>query len=156
MRAGYDFATMPDHIADMNARAVDREQQSFDAIPSSARLARRFVSETLRLYGATDELISDYSLVVSELATNIIEHGDGSTMVVFLDIADPGWWELEVAGGATNPGSQLLRPETWTVAGSYEASGRGLGIVRHLMDDIATSFSGGRVSIRCRRRREAW
>jgi anti-sigma regulatory factor (Ser/Thr protein kinase) len=147
---------MPDHIADMNARAVDREQQSFAAVPGSARLARRFVSETLRLHGATDDLISDYCLVVSELATNVIEHGDGSTMVIFVDIADPAWWELEVAGGATNPGSQLLEPETWTVAGADEVSGRGLGIVRHLMDDIATELSDGRVSIRCRRRREAW
>ena len=140
----------------MNARAVDREQQAFEAVPGSARLARRFVSETLRLNGATDDLISDYCLVVSELATNIIEHGDGSSLVIFLDVADPAWWELEVAGGASRPGSQLLRPETWTVADSDDASGRGLGIVRHLMDDIATDTSGGRVSIRCRRRREAW
>jgi anti-sigma regulatory factor (Ser/Thr protein kinase) len=139
----------------MNASAVDREQQSFEAIPTSARAARQFVSDTLRTYGASPVVVADYALVVSELATNIIEHGDGSTLIIFLDVTDPEWWEVEVAGGSRTAPDQLREPNMWSVASADEASGRGLGIVRHLMDDIAIGINDGLFSIRCRRRREA-
>jgi anti-sigma regulatory factor (Ser/Thr protein kinase) len=137
----------------MNANALDREQQSFAAIPASARASRQFVTSTLRRHDAPPKVISDYALVVSELVTNIIEHGDGSSVVISLDVADPGWWEVEVVGGSANLPSTLLQPDTWTVASADEASGRGLGIVRHLMDDIITRTSDDQVSVRCRCRR---
>jgi anti-sigma regulatory factor (Ser/Thr protein kinase) len=137
----------------MKPSAVDREQRTLEAVPTSARAARQFVAETLREHGASTQVIKDYVLVVSELSTNIIEHGDGSSLVIYLDVADPGWWDIEVVGGASAPPAQLLRPETWTVASADDASGRGLGIVRHLMDEIATGSNGGQVSIRCRHRR---
>ncbi len=137
----------------MNSSAVDREQQTLEAVPTSARAARQFIAETLRMHGASSQVIKDYVLVVSELATNIIEHGDGSSLVIYLDVADQQWWEVEVVGGASAPPAQLLQPETWTVASADDASGRGLGIARHLMDEIATGSNAGQVSIRCRRRR---
>jgi hypothetical protein len=68
-------------------------------------------------------------------------------------VADPDWWEVEVVGGAATLPTMLLQPDTWTVAGANEASGRGLGIVRHLMDDIVSHTNAGQVSIRCRCRR---
>jgi anti-sigma regulatory factor (Ser/Thr protein kinase) len=135
----------------MTSNASDREQQTFEAVPTSARAARRFVSDTLRAHGAGLQLIKDFALVVSELATNIIEHGDGSRLVIYLDVADPQWWELEVVGGATTAPSQLRDPDTWTVAGVDNTSGRGLGIVRRLMHDITTGSTAGQFSIRCRR-----
>jgi anti-sigma regulatory factor (Ser/Thr protein kinase) len=142
-----------EHRPDMNPNALDREQQRFAAIPTSARAARQFVATTLRRHGAPTKVISDYALVVSELVTNIIEHGDGSSMVISLDMADPDWWEVEVVGGSTASPGTLLQPDTWTVASADKASGRGLGIVRHLMDDIVTKTDAGQVRIRCRRRR---
>jgi anti-sigma regulatory factor (Ser/Thr protein kinase) len=140
-------------LADMNASEIDREQKSFDPVPTSARAARQFVSETLRSNGATPKVIGDYALAVSELTTNIIEHGNRTSLIVFVDIADTDWWEVEVAGGAAAPARELLEPDTWTVAGADEVSGRGLGIVRHLMDEISSDITGGQISIRCRRRR---
>ena len=137
----------------MNASAIDRVQQTFAAVPTSARAARQFVTNTLRAHGAANSVISDYALVVSELATNIIEHGDGSDLVIFLDVADPDWWGMEVVGGATSASNHVLEPASWTVAAADEPSGRGLGIVRHLMDEIVTDTSDSQVSIRCRRRR---
>jgi anti-sigma regulatory factor (Ser/Thr protein kinase) len=74
-------------------------------------------------------------------------------MVISLDVANPDWWEVDVVGGSATSPSALLEPDTWTVAGADEVSGRGLGIVRHLMDDIVTDTSAGQVSIRCRCRR---
>jgi anti-sigma regulatory factor (Ser/Thr protein kinase) len=144
---------MMSHSADVNASAVDREQKTFESVPRSARAARQFVADTLRLHGAGPQIIRDYALIVSELATNIIEHGDGSSLVIFLDVADPQWWELEVVGGSSSAPDELLRPDTWAVASADEASGRGLGIVRHLVDDIFTGIKSGQISIRCRRRR---
>ena len=37
--------------------------------------------------------------MVSELASNIIEHGNGSSLIIDLDVADPEWWGMEVVGG---------------------------------------------------------
>ena len=138
----------------MNGSAVDREQHVFEAVPTSARAGRQFVTDTLREHGATIKVISDYALAVSELVTNIIEHGNGSNLTILLDVADPNWWEVEVVGGASGAPNHLLHPETWAVADEDEASGRGLGIVRHLMDEIISHTDAGQVSIRCRRRRE--
>jgi anti-sigma regulatory factor (Ser/Thr protein kinase) len=140
-------------LARMNASAIDREQKSFDAIPASARAARQFVTNAMRLHGASPKEISDYALVVSELTSNIIEHGNRSSLIVFVDVADNEWWEVEVVGGAEAPDLRLLAPDTWTVAGADEVSGRGLGIIRHLMDEITSDVTGGEISIRCRRRR---
>jgi anti-sigma regulatory factor (Ser/Thr protein kinase) len=138
---------------DRNASALDREQKTFEAVPTSARAARLFAADTLLAHGASPRVAKDFALIVSELTTNIIEHGDGSTLVIFLDVADPDWWEVEVVGGATTPPEKLLQPDTWSVAGAEEPSGRGLGIVRHLVDEVATRTNDGQVSIRCRRRR---
>ena len=139
----------------MNASAIDRVQQTLAAVPTSARAAREFVRDTLRSHGASNSVITDYALVVSELATNIIEHGDGSDLIVFLDVADPEWWGMEVVGGAASAANRVLvlEPESWTVAAADEPSGRGLGIVRHLVDEIVTDTTDGQISIRCRRRK---
>ncbi len=137
----------------MNSNAVDREQQTFEAVPTSAGAARRFVGETLRQHGASSGVIGDFALVVSELTTNIIEHGDGTSLTIYVNVSDTDCWELEVVGGQCPPDSRVLRPETWVVATPDDPSGRGLGIVRHLMDDISATSTDDEVSIRCRKNR---
>ena len=137
----------------MNVRALGCERRSFDAVPASARAARRFVTDELRQNGATGAVISDYALAVSELVTNIIEHGDGSLLTVSVDCGDPQWWEVSVVGQASETPDHVLQPENWTVAGANETCGRGLGIVRHLMDTVVTASADGQLSILCRRRR---
>jgi anti-sigma regulatory factor (Ser/Thr protein kinase) len=137
----------------MKLGAIGREERSFDAVPTSARAARDFVVRELRDHGATKAEICDYALVVSELATNFIEHGDGARVTVSVESADPGWWEVSIVGDVSEPPDGVLRPDTWRVAGADAASGRGLGIVRHLMDSILTSATDHQVRIQCRRRR---
>lgn len=143
-----------ERLADMNGSTVDRQQKSFESVPSSARAARQFVADSLRRQGASASVVADFVLVVSELATNIIEHGNGSGLVVYFDVTDPQWWDVTVAGTTSSAPGQLLEPGTWTVAGADDTSGRGLGIVRHLMEDIVSERSDGLVSIRCRHRRD--
>ena len=137
----------------MNLPAIDREQRTFEPIPATARASRVFVTEILRRHGASETVIGDYALAVSELATNIIEHGSGSDVTVCVDVTDPQWWEVEVVGGSSAPPDEVLHPDTWRVAKADEVSGRGLGIVRHLMHDVVAGTTDGRVSIRCRQRR---
>ena len=137
----------------MNGNALDRERRTFDAVPSSARAARQFVTALLQNHAAPIGVIGDYSLVVSELVTNVIEHSDGFQVEIIVDVDDPEWWVLEVVGGAPAAPKRMLAPEMWTVAGAHEVSGRGLGIVRQLMDDVVTDVAPDRISVRCRRRR---
>ncbi|MGZ4672054.1 MAG: ATP-binding protein [Ilumatobacteraceae bacterium] len=137
----------------MNGHAPGRERRAFDAVPASAGAARRFVADLLRRDGAPAAVISDCSLVVSELVTNVIEHSNGSQLEIVVDLADPDWWQLEVAGGPPVAHKQLRAPETWSVAGADEVSGRGLGIVRQLMDDVAIRADDGQIIVCCRRQR---
>lgn len=148
------FVVRWEAIHTMSIEARDREQREFAAIPASARAARTFVSSILRAGGATAGVISDYELVVSELTANLIEHGDGSELTVTIDVADEQWWEVAVVGTTAAVGvPMMVAPATWTLAGPFEPSGRGLGIVRQLMDQVDAVSTGGHVTIRCRRRR---
>jgi anti-sigma regulatory factor (Ser/Thr protein kinase) len=139
----------------MTDRAIARQQRTFDAVPTSARAARQFVSDLLRQHDATAAAVEDCTLVVSELVSNIIEHGDGSGFVILLDVTDPAWWEIEVTGGAADVPQLLLEPDTWTVARADDISGRGLGIVRRLMDHVVTNRADGQFSVCCRQKRTA-
>jgi anti-sigma regulatory factor (Ser/Thr protein kinase) len=139
----------------MDGHTVDSQRRTFDAVPANARAARQFVAEVLQAHGATTGVIGDYTLVVSELVTNVIEHTSGTQVEIIFNLAEPHWWEVEVVGGAPFTTEQMLAPELWTVAGATEVSGRGLGIVRQLMDDVVTEVAADRVSVRCRQRREA-
>jgi len=139
----------------VNTGAVEREGRTFDAIPTSAHAARKYIGEILRPRGASETIIRDFQLVVSELVANVIEHGDGSRLTVSCDFTDPQWWDVGVVGGSNINTSKMKQPSGWTVAGNEHISGRGLGIVRQLMDDVITDISEGLVSVRCRRRRTA-
>ena len=103
--------------------------------------------------GASSKMLDDFQLVVSELVSNVIEHGDGTNLVVYVDDADPDFWEIEVVGGLATDHNRVLHPQEWTIAAADEPSGRGLAIVRHLMDSVTAHISDGYVSIRCGRHR---
>ena len=137
----------------MNEGRPQSKVRTFASLPASCRAARVFVGDFLRTQGASDALIKDYQLVVSELAANVVEHGAGSELTVVLDVSDPLWWDLKVTDGPAFSRSQVLRPHAWIVAHPRQVSGRGLGIVRHLMDDIAVTDTDGHITVRCRRRR---
>lgn len=139
----------------MNLIAVDREHQLFESVPDSARAVRKFVGEILRLRRAPNSVVVDFRLVASELVSNVIEHGDGKGLTVFGEFSDAHWWEIGVVAGTTLTSSKLNLPNEWTVAGSEDRTGRGLGIVRQLMDDVITATADGQVSVRCRRRRRS-
>lgn len=139
----------------MDGPDLDHQRQSFDAVATSARLARQFAAELLTRHGAPADVTRDFTLVVSELVTNFVEHSNGARVEVSLDLSDRRWWQVEVSGGSGAASKQLPAPETWTLAAAGLISGRGLGIVRQLMDHVVVDVDipQGRVSVRCRRRR---
>ena len=137
----------------MNISAVDREQRIFEAVGASASAAREFVGEILHIRDAPVQVVVDFKLVVSELVANAIEHGDGDGLTVGVDFSDHQWWEIEVISRLAKNGNDMRQPNEWAVAGNEHSSGRGLGIVRKLMDDVVTEISDGLVSVRCRQRR---
>jgi anti-sigma regulatory factor (Ser/Thr protein kinase) len=114
-------------------------------------LIRDFVSEALHLFAAPEHVIEDMRLAASELAANGVEHGDGTGVTVAVD-CDDTWWTLQVESSAADH-SAPTRPDRWVVAPAEAVSGRGLGIVRRLMDDVEAWSRRGTIVIVCRRRR---
>lgn len=136
----------------MNVDQPVRHSRSFDAVPFAASEARSFVAVTLRDLSVPTRVIDDFRLVVSELVANIVEYGDGRGFDVHVDGPQSGPWTLSIECALSAAGLALPDPEAWAVAHPDEASGRGLGIVRALMDEVTLSSVEGRLTIRCLRR----
>jgi anti-sigma regulatory factor (Ser/Thr protein kinase) len=95
--------------------------------------------------------MNDIRLVVSELVSNAIQHGDGAVEIE-VDLSDERWLGVAVTGGDGLP-EVLADPSTWTIAPAELPAGRGLGIVRSLVQELSTTNVGGLASVRCRVRR---
>ena len=100
---------------------------------------RRFVGDA----GGREELIADLELVVSELSTNVIQHSGAGEVVIAMR-HDDGLWEVDVhhADGLPDLGSVVPPPNSST-------SGRGIMVVRALMDDVEIVEESGETLIRC-------
>lgn len=120
--------------------------------PASARQAREFVSGELRRLAAGADVVDDLDLIVSELMANSIQHGDGGDIVVRVDAPSAKWFSITVTNGVASS-LPPMDPTTWKVAATDLPSGRGLGIVRRLADEIAVTEAAGLVHVTCRRRR---
>jgi anti-sigma regulatory factor (Ser/Thr protein kinase) len=110
--------------------------------------ARRFVAD--RLDGAADAcLVDDLRLAASELVTNAVEHGNHEPVVVELEV-DTDVVSLSVT--SHSPHDHVAPVSDWAVADSAEITGRGLGFVRTLADDVSVSRGGGLLTITVERR----
>ncbi|MGG2461460.1 ATP-binding protein [Streptomyces sp. RGM 3693] len=108
------------------------------AVLSSARQARNFTAESLRLWGEDEEFIDAAVLIVCELATNAIRHGarprtpygheQGPDSVIALRLAlEPDVLHIEVRDGSA------ILPVQRT-AGRDEDCGRGMAIIAALAE----------------------
>jgi anti-sigma regulatory factor (Ser/Thr protein kinase) len=93
--------------------------------------------------GGTD-LAGDLELVVSELATNVIEHTGSPTLTVVLarTIAD---WLVEVSDVA-----DLGILDDVALPYVSQPAGRGLFVVRSIVDEMSIVEAGDAYAIRCR------
>ena len=110
--------------------------------------ARRFVRQELA-GRAPDEAVSDLMLATSELVTNAFEHGSQRPVRLTVRSNRDGA-SITVASGTE--GSRVPDVEEWTTARVDHISGRGLGIVRGIADDIDVERSDGGVAITVHRR----
>ena len=115
---------------------------------SNVSAARRFVRDQVAAQ-APEEALNDLMLITSELVTNAFEHGAPGPVRVTVHV-DHGGALLTV----TSRGDHARVPavDDWTTASADRISGRGLGIVRQIADDIDVERSDDLVTITVRRR----
>lgn len=133
----------------MRAGGTERLERTFVAAPPSARAARGFVAEAMTAAGVPLVAVRDAVLVISELASNIIEHGDGGSFAVVVGPRDARRWSVGVECALSAAGRQLPDHRAWSVASNDRRSGRGLGIVRTLSDEISVDIDHDRLAIEC-------
>lgn len=129
-----------------------RVSRHFRLRPLEVRAARAFVTDELRRNDATPQQIDLMCLAVSELAANAVAHGGRSGWTVGLK-ATRQWYTMDVSGGGAPADSLIFQPERWEIAEADRPSGRGLGIVRELMDEVSVRTWRGQVRVICRLRR---
>ena len=117
------------------------------ADPSELASLRRRVGRAVRAAGAPDDVAVDFELAVSELATNVIRHTEASDLLVTV-LATDERWSLEVTRAEDLGDLHGLR-----LPSEAEHGGRGLLIVRSVMDEVDVVGEPGRRAVRCSRRR---
>lgn len=115
--------------------------------------ARHAIVAFLRDHGVPSMIVDDLELVTSELVTNAIVHpaeADGQSAVVRLEVEMSDTVEITVS----NVGAAGAIPtiEHWKPAPPLAVSGRGLGIVMRLCDEVAVEQNGEQAVVRCWRR----
>jgi anti-sigma regulatory factor (Ser/Thr protein kinase) len=119
-------------------------------VSSNVAVARRFVAESFaRAAGLdpTSELCADLALVASELVTNAVEHGDRRLVEVSVAL-DGAVCVLAV----TSHGAGRMPPtDDWRITEASSLTGRGLGVVRALVDSVELLAEGDRTTVVVRR-----
>jgi serine/threonine-protein kinase RsbW len=95
--------------------------------------------------GGGDDVADDLELVVSELATNVIEHTTSPTLTIRVE-KTPDAWVLDVADV-----DDLSILDHVELPDRSEVTGRGLFVVASLVDDVRIVDDGGRHAVRCTR-----
>jgi serine/threonine-protein kinase RsbW len=117
---------------------------------SSVGRARRAVATFLAANAVPSVVVDDLELVVSELVTNAVIHPAATDHPVRVSVRVGSDVQLDVAHHGS---SSVLPPvEMWQLAPPTERSGRGLGIVRRLCDDVHVSQDGPWAVVACGRR----
>lgn len=128
---------------------VDLLMRSYPSLPRSTHAARAFVVGELRNAAASDRTVANFELIVSELVTNAVQYGNGAEIVVGVDAVTDGWYTVSISSGV-DVELPPLDPASWSIADAGMRSGRGLGIVRSLADDLSLHVCDDRLVIVCR------
>lgn len=142
---GHSFRDRFPRVSSGAGSTVELEAQM-----ANVSAARRFVRKELE-GRAPEEAVSDLMLATSELVTNAFEHGSRQPVRLTVRSGEDEASITVVSGGE---GGRVGDVETWTTAQADRISGRGLGIVREIADDIDVDRSNGNLAITVRRRFE--
>jgi len=105
------------------------------------RRVRAYVTDA----GGGDDVADDLELVVSELATNVIEHTSSPTLTIRVE-KTLDEWILDVADV-----DDLSILEHVALPDRSEVTGRGLFVVASLVDDVRIIDDGASHAVRCSR-----
>ncbi len=132
----------------------DRRKQKLEIPAELERLreTREWANQVAADHGLSEDDCFQIKLAMSEAVTNAIIHprpGAGEPAIhVHLVLTDAV--EIVVAN---NGSADTIPPvDEWRPAPATAPSGRGLGIVRRLCDNVTVEQRGGRAVITCRRR----
>ncbi len=114
------------------------------ADPAELSNVRQQVRKFVEGAGGDHDLAADLELVVSELATNVIEHTQSPTLTVVVSRTSDDWL-IEVSDvGDLGILDDVVLPD------SSQPAGRGLFVVGALVDDMTIVEVGDSYAIRCR------
>lgn len=128
---------------DVDLGAALEHRMSVDADMGNLASLRSQTKAFVRQGGGGSDLAEDFGLAVSELATNVVQHSDAEYITVTLRRDEESWQlEVDAAEGV---------PEIDTVAAPEPSipTGRGLVVVRAIMDDVRVVDVGGTPVLRC-------
>ena len=147
------FPYPPEAWLAMSSKIMHRQ---FPATTSSLEPTRRFVELATATLGVAPEIVEDLCLATSELVSNAAEHGPKGHVELDVEVSDHDV-SLTVASKTSEPqGKSTLPPvEEWSLSAPQERYGRGLAIVRTIMDDVVVQETDGELRVTCRRRRLA-
>ena len=121
-----------------------------EAHMANVSAARRFVRTELEGRAPADA-VTDLMLATSELVTNAFEHGTPQPVRLTVR-SNRDEASVTVVSGGEGEGARVPEVHDWMTAQADRISGRGLGIVREIADDIKVERSGGNVAITVHRR----
>lgn len=121
-----------------------------EAHMANVSAARRFVRTELEGRAPADA-VTDLMLATSELVTNAFEHGTPQPVRLTVR-SNRDEASVTVVSGGEGEGDRVPEVHDWMTAQADRISGRGLGIVREIADDIKVERSGGNVAITVHRR----
>ena len=129
-------------MAPPNPSQPDRQLTVGADVANLGRLREHVAAAALET-GASQDIIEQLQLVVSELATNAIQYNDADTLTVAVQ-GDGSSWTIDVsnAGG-------LIDIDAPTLPDSSALSGRGLFLVDSVMDRVELVEVEGRLHVRC-------
>lgn len=114
---------------------------------------RRVSAHVLADLGAPRTAIDDVQLALAEACANVVLHGEPAAWYqVCMHVHENGC-EIEVADGGR--GFPASTPAVTAAAGDADVaaeSGRGLDLMRHVMDDLQLLSSPGGTSVRLEKR----
>lgn len=111
------------------------------AEPRSVGLVRDVCAAALARLGIAEESIAVVKLAVTEAATNVVDHADSidDAFDVRLDVVGD-WCYVDVFDRGRGFDSQTL---TFEAPPAPSVRGRGLSIMRRIVDDIVVSSTAG-------------
>jgi serine/threonine-protein kinase RsbW len=104
---------------------------------SSVPVVRRLCRSSLRTLGVEEECLSDLELAVTEACTNVLRHATGVTDEYEVEVRTTGTsvaLSVKDAGAGFRPA--MGSPDASAVSAPLAESGRGLHLMRVLVDDL--------------------